>query len=67
MTARAYVGAVSYERARLVRARVCLRDDCPVVERMGGSAGKKIPRPGYREGILEEAMPHAPRLAKESS
>jgi hypothetical protein len=35
------------------------------VERSAGS--KKIPLLGHKEGILEQVMPHAPRLAKESS
>ena len=67
MIASAHVCANSDERARLVRARACRRDDCLVVERMEGAVGNKKSPPREWEGMRERAMPHTPRLAKESS
>jgi hypothetical protein len=62
------VGAMICDRARLMRDHWCLCDDGLAVERMEGSAdGKKNPHPGDGAGMLTRAMPHAPRLAKESS
>jgi hypothetical protein len=68
MNAREDVGAMIDDRARLVRAHVCLRNDRLVVERREGSAGsKKNPHPGCWVGMCKKTMPHAPHLAKESS
>jgi hypothetical protein len=68
MSASKDVGAMIDDRVRPVHDRWCLCDECPVVERREGSAGgKKNPHPGDGAGMLTRAMPHAPRLAKESS
>jgi hypothetical protein len=45
----------------------CMRDECLVVEREGSAGGTRNPQPRDAGGMLRRAMPHAPRLAKESS
>jgi hypothetical protein len=67
MSAGENLSAMIDDRAGPVRDRLCMRDDCLVVESMKGYAGSKKPHPGDRARMLKRAMPHAPRLAKESS
>jgi hypothetical protein len=54
MSTREDLGAIIDDRARPVRDRWCLRDECLVVERVKGSAGgKKIPTQGVGRGCVK--------------
>jgi hypothetical protein len=67
MSAHGHTSAIIGDRAHPVRNRLCLSDDRLVVERIEGLAGGKKTPPRRWGGVSKKTMPHAPRLAKESS